>query len=103
MIIPPGHPSASRGLESPPPHVPHPADQTWLNKQFARPVPIFVGLAFPRDISTLWEAFEMLNEWPSYGRGPAHDAALDACRGFLSSEGDAEMTRAKVEAFARSH
>ena len=72
------------------------------NKLFAQPVPILVGLGYPHDIGSLWEAFKVLNEWPAFGRGPAHVAALDACRDAMADECDAETARAKVEAFARS-
>jgi hypothetical protein len=72
------------------------------NKQFSAPVPIFDGLDFPNSVATLWEAFVMLNEWPSYGRNVAHEAALDACRDAMADECDVETARAKVLAFARS-
>lgn len=45
------------------------------NQQFAQPVPILVGLGFPRNISSWWEPFAMLNEWRSYGR--AGDVTAD--------------------------
>ncbi|WP_353644237.1 DUF982 domain-containing protein [Mesorhizobium sp. WSM2239] len=72
------------------------------NKQFAQPVPILVGLGYPHDIGSLWEAFKVLTEWPACGRGPAHVAALDACRDAMADECDAETARGKVEVFARS-
>jgi hypothetical protein len=72
------------------------------NKLFAQPVPILVDLGYPHHIGSLWEAFKVLNEWPAFGRDPAHVAALDSCRDAIADECDAETARAKVEAFARS-
>ncbi|WP_353645927.1 DUF982 domain-containing protein [Mesorhizobium sp. WSM2239] len=47
-------------------------------------------------------AFELLNDWPSRDRGPAHDAAaIDACRAALACECDDETARRAFEAFAR--
>ncbi|ESX82905.1 MULTISPECIES: DUF982 domain-containing protein [unclassified Mesorhizobium] len=68
-------------------------------KSFGRPVPILVGLGFPRHVENVWQAYDVLNEWPS--RGPAHKAAFDACRAGLADEVDTQTVRAAFEAFAR--
>jgi hypothetical protein len=71
------------------------------SSQFARPVSIFIGLGFARDIECVKEAFELLNDWPSGGRGPLHEAAIEACHAALDYECDDETVRQAFEAFAR--
>jgi hypothetical protein len=66
---------------------------------FAQPISILVGLGFPREVENIWQAYEVLNDWPS--RGSAHKAALDACRAGLANKIDAEAARGLFEAFAR--
>jgi hypothetical protein len=44
----------------------------------------------------------LLNDWPSGGRGPVHEAAIDACRAALACECDDETARQGFEAFARA-
>jgi hypothetical protein len=72
------------------------------SRQFSRPVSIYVGLAFRHDIGSAREAFELLNDWPSRGRGPAYEAAIDACRAALACECDDETARQAFVAFARA-
>jgi hypothetical protein len=69
-------------------------------RKFDRPVAIFVGLGFPREIETVFEAFETLNEW-SGGRGEPYQAALQSCRDALTGSGDVAYAREMFEAFAR--
>jgi hypothetical protein len=69
---------------------------------FRRPVTLYVGLGFPRQIDDAEEAFMLLNEMPFAVRGPAHAAALKACRAAMHGEVNAETARGVVEAFARS-
>jgi hypothetical protein len=66
---------------------------------FEKPVSIFVGLGFPREVESVWDAFVVLNEWPT--RGPAHEAVLNACRAGMNGKFDAETIRDAFEAFAR--
>jgi hypothetical protein len=68
----------------------------------SRPVSILVRLGFAHDIRSAREAFELLDDWPSRGRGPAHEAAIDACRTALAWECDDEAARQAFEAFARA-
>jgi hypothetical protein len=70
-------------------------------RKFDAPVAIFVGLGFPREVETVFDAFKVLNEWPASGRGPDHDAALEACRAALTSSASAALARQSFEAFAR--
>ena len=70
------------------------------NKKIRQPVAIFVGLGFPREIDTVFDAFQILNEW-SGGRGEVYQAALQSCRDALAGSGDeTPMRRQMFEAFA---
>jgi hypothetical protein len=70
-------------------------------RRFDRPVSIFVGLGFPRDVETVLDAYQVLTEWPAASRGPAHERALARCRAVLAGEADAGRVRAAFETFAR--
>jgi uncharacterized protein DUF982 len=69
-------------------------------RRFNRPVAIFVGLGFPREIETVFDAFQALNEW-SGARGEAYQVALQSCRDALTDSGDVAHARQMFEAFAR--
>ena len=69
-------------------------------RKFDQPVAIFVGLGFPREIETVFDAFQTLNEW-SGGRGEVYQVALQACRDALAGAGDPAHARQTFEAFAR--
>lgn len=68
-------------------------------KRFTRPVSIYIGLGFPRDVETVQEAREVLHEW-SGARGPAYTAALLACQSALAGELAIEDARRAFETFA---
>ncbi|GLS33737.1 Protein of unknown function [Mesorhizobium albiziae] len=69
--------------------------------RFAQPVSIFVGIGFPRDVETLTEAFQVLNEWTG-ARGPMHTTALNVCLAALAGQAETETARLAFEAFARA-
>ncbi|MER9180567.1 DUF982 domain-containing protein [Mesorhizobium sp. M0767] len=69
-------------------------------KSFGRPVPILVGLGFPRHVENIWQAYDVLNEWPS--RGPAPTAAFVPCRARRADQVAAAPLRAALEAVART-
>ena len=71
------------------------------NKHFAQPVSIIIGLGFPREIETVSEAFQVLNEWNG-ARGPTHAAALKLCRAASAGETGVEASHLAFEAFARA-
>jgi len=71
-------------------------------RQFSQPVSVFIGLGLAHDVGSVSEAFELLNEWCCGGRGPAHEAAFDACRAAFACECDDETARQAFEAFARA-
>ncbi len=68
-------------------------------KPFAKPVSIFVGLGFPRDVETVDEAFEILTEWVG-SRSPTHEQALSAVRAALAGA-SVPLARLAFEAFTR--
>jgi hypothetical protein len=70
--------------------------------RFERPVSIFVGLGFPSSIDCVEDAYRILNDWDGR-RGPAHAAALNACRAALNREIEADTVRGIFEAFAKAH
>jgi hypothetical protein len=69
--------------------------------RFAQPVSIFIGLGFPREIETVSEAFQVLNEWDGV-RTPTHATALNVCHASCAGEVDVEVARVAFEAFARA-
>ena len=71
------------------------------SKHFAQPVSIIVGLGFPRQIETVSEAFQVLNEWNG-ARSPAHAMALKLCRAASAGDVNVEAGRLAFEAFARN-
>jgi hypothetical protein len=71
------------------------------SKRFAQPVSIIVGLGFPRQIETVSEAFQVLNEWNG-ARSSTHAMALKLCRAGSADEVDVEVGRLAFEAFART-
>ncbi len=68
-------------------------------KPFVKPVSIFVGLGFPRDVESVEAAYEILDEWAG-SRSPTHRQALAAVRGALT-DGSVTVARLAFEAFAR--
>ena len=69
-------------------------------RNFAAPVSVLVGLGFPYDVETPWQACQLLSEW-SGSRGPAHSLALTLCRDASIGTGDPEAARLAFETFAR--
>jgi hypothetical protein len=70
--------------------------------RFEQPVSIFVGLGFPSSIDSVEGAYRVLNDWDGR-RGPAHSAALNACRASLNGEIEPETVRGIFAAFAKAH
>ncbi len=69
---------------------------------FDRPVPIFVGLGFPTSINNVHDAYRILCDWDGR-RGPAHEAAMNACRAAFQGDVDGETVRGIFSAFAKAH
>lgn len=70
-----------------------------LAQPFEKPVRVWVGLGFPRQLNTVADAYQMLLGW--HGNSPEQKAALRACRAALAGEVDAETARGVFMAFAR--
>src|SRR4051812_13823975 len=68
--------------------------------RFLKPVPIFVGLGFPREITSVLEAYKVLIEWSPRSRGPAHAPALKTCEAAMSGRAPVKQVRDAFEAFA---
>jgi Protein of unknown function (DUF982) len=68
---------------------------------FEKPVRILVGLGFPREVRGVWDAHQLLSDWPAFTRNRSHHVALRACEAALRGDIDAETARAAFVAFAR--
>jgi hypothetical protein len=70
-----------------------------LARHFEKPVRVWVGLGFPRQINTVLDAYKLVVEW--CGNSPEQKAAMRACKAALAGEVDAETARGIFVAFAR--
>ena len=70
-----------------------------LSKPFEKPVRVWVGLGFPRQLNTVAEAYQFAAEW--CGNSPEQKAALRACKAALVGDVDPETARGVFVAFAR--
>lgn len=67
--------------------------------QFDQPVPVFVGLGFPREISTVLDAYDILIEWNGIP-DLDHAGAIEVCRKALSGKRNGKDARKAFEWFA---
>jgi len=74
-----------------------------IGASFERPLIVFVGLGFPRQLNNATDALQVLNELPHSYHGPAHAAAVRACKAAIAGEVEAETARGIVEAYSRQH
>ncbi|MGX8008653.1 DUF982 domain-containing protein [Mesorhizobium sp. ORM8.1] len=70
-----------------------------LSKPFEKPIRVWVGLGFPRQLNTVVEAYQFAIDW--CGNSPEQKAAIRACKAALVGEIDAETARGVFVAFAR--
>ena len=70
-----------------------------LSQPFEKPVRVWIGLGFPRQLNTVVDAYQFAVEW--CGNGPEQKAAIRACKAALAGEIDAETARGVFVAFAR--
>lgn len=70
-----------------------------LSQPFEKPVRVWVGLGFPRQLNSVVDAYQFLMDW--CGNSPAQRAAIRACKAALAGEIDAETARGVVVQFAR--
>ena len=67
--------------------------------KFDRPVSIFVGLGFPREITTVLDAYDVLIEWNGIP-DLDHAGAIEVCRKALSGKRSGSDARKAFEWFA---
>jgi len=70
-----------------------------LAQPFLKPVVVWIGLGFPRQLNTVADAYQFLVEW--CGNSPEQRAALRACKAALAGDVDVETARGVFTAFAR--
>ncbi len=70
-----------------------------LSKPFEKPIRVWVGLGFPRQLNTVVDAYQFVTSW--CGNSPEQKAAIRACKAALVGDVDAETARGVFVAFAR--
>lgn len=70
-----------------------------VSKPFERPICVWVGLGFPRQLNTVVDAYQFATDY--CGNSPEQKAAIRACKAALVGDIDAETARGVFEAFAR--
>ncbi|RLP22474.1 DUF982 domain-containing protein [Mesorhizobium sp. YM1C-6-2] len=70
-----------------------------LAQPFLKPVVVWVGLGFPRQLNTVADAYQFASEWG--GNSPEQRAAVRACKAALAGDIDTETARGVFMAFAR--
>ncbi|BCG88303.1 hypothetical protein MesoLj113c_44130 [Mesorhizobium sp. 113-3-9] len=70
-----------------------------LSKPFEKPIRVWVGMGFPRQINTVVDAYQFASDW--CGNSPEQKAALRACKAALVGDIEAETARGIFAAFAR--
>jgi hypothetical protein len=70
-----------------------------LAQSFMKPVRVWVGLGFPRQLNTVADAYQFLMDW--CGNSPEQKAAIRACKAALVDDIDTETARGFIVAFAR--
>jgi hypothetical protein len=70
-----------------------------LAKSFEKPLRVWVGLGFPRQINTVVDAYQFALDWG--GNSPEQRAAVKSCKAALCGDIDAETARGVFAAFAR--
>jgi hypothetical protein len=68
-------------------------------KPFEKPVRVWVGLGFPRQLNNVIDAYQMLMDWN--GNSPEQKAAIRACKAALCGDVDAETARGVFVASAQ--
>lgn len=71
--------------------------------RFRKPFYLTVGLGIPVEVTSVEQAYALLNDWPIWRRNRSHAVALNVCRAALSGEIDTDTARASLAAFARRH
>ncbi|TPK80110.1 DUF982 domain-containing protein [Mesorhizobium sp. B2-4-17] len=69
-----------------------------LSKPFKKPIRVWVGLGFPRQLNTVVDAYQFAMDY--CGNSPEQRAAIRACNAALTGDIDAETARGVFVAFA---
>jgi hypothetical protein len=69
------------------------------NPKFDQSVPIFIGLGFPREVSTVLDAYDILIEWNGIP-DLDHSGAIEVCRKALNGKRNGKDARKAFEWFA---
>ncbi|MFI0844412.1 DUF982 domain-containing protein [Mesorhizobium sp. IMUNJ 23232] len=70
-----------------------------LANDFEKPIRVFVGLGFPRQLNSVVDAYQFLLDYP--GDCPEQRAATRACKAALLGDIEAKTARGVFAAFAR--
>ena len=70
-----------------------------LSQPFEKPVRVWVGLGFPRQLNSVVDGYQFLTDW--CGNSPEQRAAIRACKAALAGDIDAETARGILVQFAR--
>jgi hypothetical protein len=70
-----------------------------LSQAFEKPVRVWVGLGFPRQLNSVVDAYQFVVDW--CGNSPEQRAAIRACKAALAGEIGAETARGILVRFAR--
>ncbi len=70
-----------------------------FSQPFEKPVRVWVGLGFPRQLNSVVDAYQFVTDW--CGNSPEQRAAIRACKAALAGEVDAETARGILMQFAR--
>lgn len=70
-----------------------------FSQPFEKPVRVWVGLGFPRQLNSVVDAYQFVTDW--CGNSPEQRAAIRACKAALAGEVDAETARCILMQFAR--
>ncbi|CAM5563133.1 hypothetical protein ATER59S_04740 [Aquamicrobium terrae] len=67
--------------------------------KFDQPVPVFIGLGFPREVASVIEAYDILIEWNGI-RDLDQTGAIEVCRKALNGKRTGEDARKAFQQFA---
>ncbi len=70
-----------------------------LSQPFEKPLRVWVGLGFPRQLNSVVDAYQFVTDW--CGNSPEQKAAIRACKAALTGDIDAETARGVVMQFAK--
>ena len=69
--------------------------------RFSEPFYLTVGIGIPVEVTSVEQAYALLNDWPMWRRNLSHGVALNVCKAAISGEIDIDTAQASLAAFAR--